>query len=594
MSVLFRLAAYAFRYRILMVAAYVSLTLSTLFQVAVPRLMGNAIDVAKTDGASSELWTIGGTIVIVTLLRGFFFYWQTYLGENVSQRVAYHIRNAFYDNLQRLSFGYHDQQHTGNLMSKATVDVEGVRMFVNMGLVRAINIVLMIILVAGLLFSMDPALATVSLVFVPFIIWRAAFVSPRMRRLWGRVQRETGNMTTILQENLIGTRVVKAFGAEEHEQAKFDRHTNQVFRSTYNAQKLQASNTAVMTFIFFGATGAILWLGGRAVVEGRMTEGELAQFILYIGLLVQPVRMIGWLVNTFARAVSSGERIFEVLDAKSPVQESPTAKTLAGIKGSVGFHNVGFDYGDKPVLQDISVVAAPGQVVALLGSPGSGKSTMVHLLSRFYDVTDGSITIDDTDIRGITLESLRHAVGIVQQDVFIFSTTIWENIAYGKANATDDEVINASKMAQLHDEIMRLPNNYDTLVGERGVTLSGGQRQRLSIARTLLMDPPILVLDDSTSSVDAATEARIQQAMTAVFKGRTTFVIAHRITSVQHADNVVVLENGRIAESGPPQQLLASGGLYQQLADLQRDPEAAAQAVWERLASLPGQAGGAV
>jgi ATP-binding cassette subfamily B protein len=260
----------------------------------------------------------------------------------------------------------------------------------------------------------------------------------------------------------------------------------------------------------------------------------------------------------------------------------------------VGFHNVGFDYGDKPVLQDISVVAAPGQVVALLGSPGSGKSTMVHLLSRFYDVTDGSITIDDTDIRGITLESLRHAVGIVQQDVFIFSTTIWENIAYGKANATDDEVINASKMAQLHDEIMRLPNNYDTLVGERGVTLSGGQRQRLSIARTLLMDPPILVLDDSTSNVDAATEARIQQAMTAVVKGRTTFVISHRITSVQHADNVVVLENGRIAESGSPQQLLANGGLYQQLAHLQRDPEAAAQAVWERLASLPGQAGGAV
>ncbi|MDA1215910.1 MAG: ABC transporter ATP-binding protein, partial [Chloroflexi bacterium] len=390
------------------------------------------------------------------------------------------------------------------------------------------------------------------------------------------------------------TRVVKAFGAEEHEQAKFDRHTNQVFRSTYNAQKLQASNTAVMTFIFFGATGAILWLGGRAVVEGRITEGELAQFILYIGLLVQPVRMIGWLVNTFARAVSSGERIFEVLDAKSAVQESPTAKTLAGIKGSVGFHNVGFGYGGKPVLQGISVVAAPGQVVALLGSPGSGKSTMVHLLSRFYDLTDGSITIDDTDIRDITLESLRRAVGIVQQDVFIFSTTIWENIAYGKANATDDEVVNASKMAQLHDEIMLLPNGYDTLVGERGVTLSGGQRQRLSIARTLLMDPPILVLDDSTSNVDAATEARIQQAMTAVVKGRTTFVIAHRITSVQHADNVVVLGNGRIAESGSPQQLLAGGGLYQQLADLQRDPEAAAQAVWERLASLPGQAGGPV
>jgi ATP-binding cassette subfamily B protein len=302
--------------------------------------------------------------------------------------------------------------------------------------------------------------------------------------------------------------------------------------------------------------------------------------------------MIGWLVNTFARAVSSGERIFEVLDAKSPVQESPTAKTLGEINGSVGFHSVGFGYGGRPVLEGISVVAAPGQVIALLGSPGAGKSTMAHLLSRFYDVTDGSITIDDIDIRDVTLESLRKAVGVVQQDVFIFSTTIWENIAYGKAGATDDEVLNASKMAQLHDEIMRLPKGYDTLVGERGVTLSGGQRQRLSIARTLLMDPPILVLDDSTSSVDAVTEARIQEAMATVVQGRTTFVIAHRITSVQHADNVVVLESGRIAESGSPRELLAGGGLYQQMANLQRNPEAAAQVVWERLVSTPRQAGG--
>ena len=593
MSVLFRLAAYALRYRLLMTAAYIALTLSTVFQVAVPRLLGNAVDEAVNNGTSEALWVIGGAVVVVTLLRGFFFYWQTYLGENISQRVAYQIRNAFYDNLQHLSFGYHDHQHTGNLMSKATVDVEGVRMFVNMGLVRAVNIVLMIILVAGLLLSMDVVLALVSLVFVPVILYRSAFVSPRMRRLWGQVQRETGHMTTVLQENLIGARVVKAFGAEDHEQAKFDSRTNQVFRSTYNAQKLQASNTAALTLVFFSAMGLILWIGGRYVVEGRLTPGEMAQFILYVGLLVQPVRMIGWLVNTFARAVSSGERIFEVLDAKSPVQERPNARSLVNIKGAVGFHNVGFDYGRQPVLQDISLEAAPGEVVALLGSPGSGKSTMVHLLSRFYDATEGSITIDGTDIRDITLASLRQAVGVVQQDVFIFSATIWENIAYGNADATDDEVLGASKMAQLHDEIMRLPSGYDTLVGERGVTLSGGQRQRLSIARTLLVDPPILVLDDSTSSVDAATEARIQSAMATVVKGRTTFIIAHRITSVQHADHVAVLKGGRIVESGRPQQLLASGGLYQEMADLQRDPEAAAQKVWERLAGASGQTGGA-
>ena len=572
-----------------MSSAYIALTLATIFQVAVPRLLGNAIDEAVSNGTTSALWGLGIAIVIVTMLRGFFFYWQTYLGENVSQRVAYEIRNSFYDNLQRLSFGYHDQQHTGNLMSKATVDVEGIRMFVNMGLVRFVNILLMIIFVAILLIRMDPVLASFSLIFVPFIIYRAAFVSPRMRQLWGKVQRETGRMTTVLQENLIGTRVVKAFGAEDHEQKKFNAHTEQVFHSTYDAQKLQASNTAIMTLIFFAATGFILWIGGRYVMEGRLTSGELAQFILYIGLLVQPVRMIGWLVNTFARAVSSGERVFEVIDAVSPVKESPDALALTNVKGTVRFADVEFDYGNSSVLRNINFEAKSGQIIALLGSPGSGKSTMMHLLSRFYDVSKGSITIDSNDIREVTLKSLRKTVGIVQQDIFIFSTTIWENIAYGRVDATDAEVINAAKMAQLHDEIMRLPKGYATPVGERGVTLSGGQRQRLSIARTLLIDPPIIVFDDSTSSVDAATEGQIQQAMRMVTQGRTTFIIAHRITSVNHADHVLLLKEGEIVESGHPRELLTRDGLYSEMSRLQRDPESTAQALWERMPTAPSQ-----
>ncbi len=553
-----------------MLAAWVSLVFSTGFFLTVPKLIGWAIDdVGDPETTFGRMVTLGALIIGVVALRGAFNYVNLYMAESVSQHLSYRVRNLLYDKLQYLSFAFHDAQHTGDLMSKSTVDVEMNRHFIQMGLVRSGQIALLVGGASTMMFLMDWQLALVSLVFVPIIAVRAIWVSRQMRGMWRQAQVEMGLMTTVLQENLAGQRVVKAFGAERHEERKFAVKNESVFDWTYQAKRLQSKNTAFMQTVFWGSTGIILWAGGQAVISERMVLPDLVAFIFYNSMLVQPVRMIGMLVNTFARAISAGERLFEVLDAPSPIEERPGAMALENVRGEVRFEGVDFGYTERPTLIDIDISVEPGEVVALLGAPGSGKTTMMSLLARFYDVDRGRVTIDGTDVRDVTLTSLRAAVGIVQQDVFLFGATVSENIAYGRLDATQEEIVAAAKAAQLHDEIMELPKGYDTPIGERGVTLSGGQRQRLSIARTLLLDPPILVLDDSTSSVDAGTEAEIQRAMEAVVKGRTTFIIAHRLSSIQHARTLVVLDKGRIAESGTPEELAASGGLFSQMAEVE-------------------------
>ncbi len=557
-----------------MIGSWAALLLATGFFLTIPWLIGESIDRAvPTDGSSpatsDELLIFGGLIVAVIVVRGFFNFWNLYLAEALSQGVSYRVRNMVYNKLQHLSFAYHDHEHTGNLMSKSTVDVEMMRNFVQMGLVRSGQIVFLVGGASAAMIYTDWQLGLISLIFVPIIAVRAIVISTRMRFIWYRAQVEMGHLTTVLQENLEGQRVVKAFGAESHEMAKFETKNEDVYDWTLDARRKQAQNSSVMQVIFWGSTGLILWVGGNAVVEGRMTIGELTSFFFYISLLVQPVRMVGMLVNTFARAISAGERLFEILDAESPVQDAPEAVPLENVKGHVRLENVSFSYRDQPVLSDISLDVPPGRVIAIMGAPGSGKSTMMHLLARFYDAGEGAIYIDDTNIRDATVASVRSTVGVVQQDVFLFSATVRKNIAYGRQDASIEQVMDAAKTAQLHDEIMELPEGYETLIGERGTTLSGGQRQRLSIARTLILDPPILVLDDSTSSVDAGTEANIQKAMGEVVKGRTTFIIAHRLSSIQHAQQVVVLQNGRIAEIGTPSELMASGGLFTHITELQ-------------------------
>ena len=575
MTILWRLARSAWNHKWYLLAAYVAMTASTLSALLIPRLMGTAVDEALESGLRSQLLLLGGAIVMIAVLRGVFRYAESYLSEVVSQRAAFDIRNAIFRKLQSLSFGFHDHEQTGNLMSKATADVEAVRRFWSMGLIRGLSTLLMLGAVAAIMITANWRLGIITFAFIPVLLWRAVTMAKGLRVTWMRVQTETGLMTTVLQENLAGIRVVKSFGTREHEEQKFHEKAIAVADQTYSATRQMASQGSLMIFIFTLATGAILWFGGREAAAGRLTEGELASFLLYLALLAMPIRMFGGIVNTFSRAASAGQRIFDVLDAESPVQEKPDARPLRSVSGRVEFENVSFSYDSKaPAVRNLDFTIEPGQLVAILGAPGSGKSTIVHLLPRFYDVTAGRLTIDGTDIRDVTLASLRSNVGIVQQDVFVFGATLRDNIAYGARDSSLEDVVQAAQVAQLHDYIESLPNKYDSWVGERGITLSGGQRQRLAIARTILLDPPILILDDSTSSVDVGTEYMIQEALAEVVKGRTTFVIAHRLSTVRMADLILVMEQGEIAERGTHSQLMELDGYYRGIYDLQLRPQA--------------------
>jgi ABC-type multidrug transport system fused ATPase/permease subunit len=583
MRILIRITRMAWRYRIRLILAYISFFASIGFSLLIPRLFGNSIDrlvriendqVVPQDVGLMVLALLGGALLGASLLRGFSDLARTYTTDSLSQLVSYDLRNLLYDKLQHLSFGYHDKEHTGNLMSKATSDIEGVRRFVNMGLVRSLDVAIRVIAITSILMFLNWKLALISLVFVPFVVLRSTLVLRKLRAMWLHVQEVMGESVTILQENLVGIHVVKAFGSEEYEKKKYARKAQELREEYFKSESLQGVNSAWMTLYFTLALGLIIWFGGWEVIRGNLSPGGLTQFILYMNLLTFPIRASAQIINSFSRAISSGQRLFEVLDAESPVVERPGAKDMGRAQGHVRFNDVSFSYDERiPALKRVSVDAPPGQITAILGAPGSGKSTIVSLLPRFYDVTGGQITIDDRDIRDFTLQSLRRNVGIVQQDVYLFSATIRDNIAYGSMNASFEDVVRAAKIAQLHDQIMSFPDGYDTWVGERGATLSGGQRQRLSIARTVLINPPVLILDDSTSSVDVETERLIHRAMIDVMKGRTTFVIAHRLSTVREAHLILVLRDGEIVEQGSHEELMARRGVYRDIYELQLRPQ---------------------
>jgi len=583
MQILVRITKIAWKFRARLILAYLSFLGAVGVSLLIPQLFGEAIDllvaidgdgIVRESTSNRTLTYFALGILGASLLRGFLDFARTYCTDSLSQKVSYDIRNSFYDKLQHLSFAYHDTVHTGDLMSKATADVEAIRRFVNMGLVRALEVVVRVIALLLILSFMNWELTLISLAFVPFIVIRSSMVMGRLREMWALVQMRMGEAVTILQENLVGIHVVKAFASEEYEKKKFARKAHELREEYYKSERLQGTNSAWMTLFFTSGMGLILWYGGWEVIRGDLTVGGLTKFILYLSQLTFPIRMSSFIINSFSRAITSGGRIFEVLDAESPVMQKSDAAVLERAEGRVEFEDVSFSYSERiPALRHLNISAKPDQITAILGAPGSGKSTIVNLLPRFYDVTEGCITIDGKDIRDFTLESLRHNVGIVQQDVFLFSANIHDNIAYGVKGATREDVIRAAKVAQLHDYIDSLPDGYDTWVGERGATLSGGQRQRLSIARSILTDPPVLILDDSTSSVDVQTERMIHQAMVNVMKNRTTFVIAHRLSTVRQADLIVVLKDGQIAEQGTHDELLAVNGIYQNIYELQLQPQ---------------------
>ena len=583
MSILLRITRMAYRYRTRLILAYLSFFIAIGFSLLIPWLFGQSIDrlvlitgteIVPLNPANSELLILASLLLAASIMRGFFDFARTYTTDSLSQLVTYDFRNQIYDKLQHISFAYHDKEHTGNLMSKATADVEAIRRFVNMGLIRSLEVVVRTVAVTSMMIWINWELALISLIFVPFLVVRSTLVMSRLRRMWLHVQEVNGELVTVLQENLVGIHVVKAFGSENFERRKYDKKAQELRGEYYESERLQGTNSAWMSLYFTFALGIIVWFGGWEIIRGDLTAGEMGSFLLFLNQLTFPIRSAAQIINSFSRAISSGQRIFEVLDSSSPVEEKPNAREMGRANGYVRFENASFSYEARSAtLKGVEIDAPPGQVTAILGAPGSGKSTIVNLIPRFYDVTGGRVTIDGEDIREFTLESLRRNVGMVQQDIFLFDATIRDNIAYGVSNASEEDIINAAKIAQLHDQIMSFANGYDTWVGERGSTLSGGQRQRLSIARTVLVNPPILILDDSTSSVDVETERQIHQAMVNVMKGRTTFVIAHRLSTVREADQILVLRDGGVVEKGNHIELMAKRGIYRDIYELQLRPQ---------------------
>ena len=533
-------------------------------------MLGSGIDTVL--GSQDRDYIIIAAVVVLAagLLRGAAMYGNRYYSEVVSQKVSYNIRNALYDRLQRLSFQFHDENQTGQLMSRATVDVEATRMFFAMGLLGIIQVMLMYFGVSYMILSIDWQLGLIVLAFTVPVAFLAMGFGRRIRPIWLRVQATLGFMGTTLEESLAGISVVKAFSQQKSEAKKFGSQAQSLYDEQISAARLMAIAWPVMVLFVSIPTVLILWYGGVQVINGTMSVGELTAFILYLGLLMMPIRQLGMMVNLYSRTVSAGQRILEILDTESQVVEKTGAIDIGRVKGQVAFENVSFSYDRiSPALKNVSFEAQPGQLVAMLGGSGSGKSTVANLLARFYDVSEGRICLDGNDIRDITLASLRKNVVTAQQDVFLFSSSIKENITYGDIDASMEEIIAVSKAAQLHEFIKALPEGYDTWVGERGDTLSGGEKQRLSIARTLLVNPSVLILDDSTASVDSETEKLIRQALNELIKGRTTFIITHRLALIRNADIILMFQDGELIEQGRHDDLMAKNGVYRQAYETQ-------------------------
>ncbi len=535
---------------------------------------------ADQTNAPTLLIRAGIAIVVFAALRGVFAFLQAYWAERNSQSVAFDLRNDLYAKIQRLSFSYHDRNQTGQLMIRATDDVEKVRLFIGQGLLQLVGAVVLLTGTLILLFSTNAQLAVVTLWILPVALVLFMIFGTISQPLFSKVQQKLSALNTVLQENLAGIKVVKAFTRETSEQVKFKTAANILMDQQIVIARLFTFLFPLIFLIANLGQATTLYAGGRQIINGTLTLGEWQEFSLYLVYLFFPIAQFGFIITQFGQAAASASRIFEILDARSDVTDKSGATSLPQVQGHVQFENVTFRYfgGGDPVLNKVSFDASPGQTVALLGATGSGKTTIINLLPRFYDPTEGRILIDGHDLRDLTLESLRAQIGIVLQETTLFSGTIRDNIAFGKPEATMAEIAAAATAAAAHDFILSFPDGYDTPVGERGATLSGGQKQRIAIARALLLNPRILILDDSTSSVDVATEAHIQTALDKLMKGRTSFVIAQRISTVMNADQILVLDRGEIVARGKHADLMEDSAIYAQIYNSQLVGDTAAEA----------------
>ena len=559
--------------------------IAATFQLFIPQYLGQAVDQAR--GILAEVSAEGGArgiaedaLLSTALLllgaavgRGLFTMMQNYQGEAVGQLIGYRLRLDYYRKLQQLSFSWHDRVHSGDLMTRGILDIEGLRHWVDTGFLRMILLTCLIGGGAVILIRNDLELGLMALSFVPIVALRSSFARLKLRDAWMALQDQMSHLTKVMEENLGGIRVVRAFAAHAYEMARFDECSGKALAIAARRVRLFVHSTTQMSFVYFLAMAATLWVGGEKVLTGTITLGQLTETLTFMLILRMPVRQIGWMINSIARASTCGGRLFNVLDLQPSVADAPNAKPLQTTEGIVRFEGVDFRYPtwaqDERTLNGITLEARPGKMIGIVGPPGAGKTTIAQLLGRYYDVSGGRITIDGQDIREITLASLRDAVSIVQQEPFLFTASLNHNVAYGAPWAVRPDIEHSAQTAQLHNYIRGLPDSYNTLVGERGVSLSGGQRQRLSIARAILPNPKVLVFDDSTAAVDAATERQIREALAEFVAERAVIIVAHRLTSLMHADEILFVENGQIVERGSHEDLMTSDTRYRQLYELQ-------------------------
>jgi ATP-binding cassette subfamily B multidrug efflux pump len=566
-----RIFGYLRPYKVRVVVIYVALFAALATQLTIPTVLGRAIDKGVVGGDRGYLLRAALLIVGLTVLQGIFTFIRSYLVQATAERVAYDLRNELYKHLQALPFAFHDRAQTGQLMSRATDDINNIRAALVMAMRPMVLAVGTLAAVTAILVHEDARLAVVALAPIPFLIWYSIRYGVALRPMFLRVQQQFGVMTTSLQENVSGNRVVRAFAQEQAENQRFEADLQELFDRNLVASRRWAFAYPLTLFLSGLGLGAVLWLGGHQVIAGTMSVGTLVAFNRYMILLNDPIRWLGLVVNRIARAIASGERIFGTLDTKSAIVDPPNPIVLHPMRGEVAFDDVSFTFktAKRKALDGVSFRAEPGTVTALVGPTGAGKSAIINLIPRFYDADSGRVLIDGHNVRELALDPLRRQVGIVLQETFLFSVTIGENIAYGRPDATRDEIVAAARAAKAHEFIMAMPRGYDTEVGERGVTLSGGQKQRIAIARALVLNPRILVLDDATASVDTETEHEIQEALRTLMHGRTSFVIAQRISTVQEADQILVLDKGRLVERGTHIELIQRSGFYRELYELQ-------------------------
>jgi ABC-type multidrug transport system fused ATPase/permease subunit len=562
----FRLLGFLRPYKVSLAVSVVLAAGSQGAQIALGTLPGRAIDHALRPHDEGKLWLYIGLVLGLGILKAVLLVGRRLISGKQALGVEFDMRNALYARLLRLSFGFYDRHQTGQLMSRATVDLQTVRFFLGYGLIFFFQHVLTLVGVTVVLFWLEWRLALIALAVTPVLVGLAYRYSEVSHPTLRDVQQKLADVATVAEETIVGVHVVKSFAQEPQRERTFAGASEAVFGQSLAANRQRAFYVPLISFVPLLAQAAVLLAGGHMVARGSLSIGSFVTFNLLLAMLVGPLRMLGMWIGQAQRATASGERIFEVLDEPDEIAERPEARDLPPGGGRIVFRHVSFEY--EPglqVLDDVDLEIEPGRTVALIGHTGSGKTTLASLVPRFYDATAGAVAIDGVDVRDVRLQSLRRTIGVISQDPFLFSTTVRENIAFGVADATDEDVEYAARLAQAHEFVERLPDGYETVIGERGVTLSGGQRQRIAIARALLVDPRILILDDATASVDATTEAQIRLGLREAMRGRTTLIIAHRLSTIALADELVVLEDGRVAARGTHEELLETSPVYREI-----------------------------